>query len=53
MIQVNDKEAFTMMKKLARKEGILAGTSSGAVLTGTLKYLKKNSPRGVKNPWVR
>jgi len=42
MVQVSDKKAFIMMKKLAVKEGILAGISSGAVLAGTLKYLKKN-----------
>lgn len=38
---VEDKEAFEMTKKLAKKEGIFAGTSSGAVMSVALKLAKK------------
>lgn len=37
MIQVTDKQAFLMSRKLAEKEGIMAGGSSGAALWATLK----------------
>jgi len=41
VIQVSDKEAFQMARKLAREEGILAGGSSGANLFVTLKLAKE------------
>ncbi len=37
VIKVTDKEAIEMVKLLAKKEGVLAGTSSGAALVATLK----------------
>lgn len=37
MLQVNDKEAFQWTRKLAEKEGIIAGGSSGAAILGSLK----------------
>lgn len=40
-IAVEDKEAFTMVKELARKEGIFVGSSSGAVMAAALKLAKK------------
>ncbi len=48
MVVVNDQEAFAMTRFLARKEGILAGGSSGAALYGTIKYLKENGVEGKK-----
>ena len=40
-IYINDDEAFEMTRKLARKEGIFAGMSSGAAMVIALKYAKK------------
>ena len=37
VIKVTDKEAIEMVKLLAKKEGVLAGTSSGAALVAALK----------------
>ena len=37
VIKVTDSEAFAAVKELAKKEGILAGSSSGAALTAALK----------------
>lgn len=39
--QVSDKTAFDMTRKIAEKEAILAGGSSGAALWGTLKSARK------------
>jgi len=40
-IIVKDREAFEMTKKLAQKEGIFAGLSSGAALFAALKIARK------------
>jgi cystathionine beta-synthase len=39
--QITDKKAFQMVRKLADKEAILAGGSSGAALWGALELAKK------------
>ena len=36
-VTVSDREAMTMTRRLAREEGILAGSSSGAAVAGALK----------------
>jgi cysteine synthase A len=41
VFKVSDAEAFAEIKQLAKKEGILAGTSSGAALAGVRKLVKK------------
>lgn len=41
IMQVNDKEAYLMARELARREGILTGSSSGAAVAGALKYIKR------------
>ncbi|MCK4796417.1 MAG: cysteine synthase A [Spirochaetes bacterium] len=41
MIAVNYNDAVSMMKNLAKKEGILAGISSGAVLWATMQIAKE------------
>lgn len=40
VIKIKDEEAFTMVKELALKEGILVGSSSGAAMVGALKLSK-------------
>ena len=37
IVQVSDKEAFQMARRLAREEGILVGGSGGAAVAGALK----------------
>lgn len=37
VIKVNDEEAFTETRNLARREGVIAGTSSGAALSAVRK----------------
>jgi cysteine synthase A len=40
IVKVTNEMAFTFTRELIRREGILAGLSSGAVLAGTAQYLK-------------
>ncbi|AKA67386.1 PLP-dependent cysteine synthase family protein [Clostridium scatologenes] len=39
-IKVNDEESFKMVKELARKEGVIVGSSSGAAMAAALKLAK-------------
>lgn len=39
-IKVKDEEAFFMVKELARKEGLVVGTSSGAAISAALRLSK-------------
>ncbi|MCF0148834.1 MAG: cysteine synthase family protein [Clostridium sp.] len=41
VIKVSDKEAYDMVKLVALKEGILAGSSSGAALAAAIKLANK------------
>lgn len=46
VIKISDKEAFENSRELARKEGIIAGSSSGAVLAAGKKLIKQNIVKG-------
>ena len=43
IIKVSDNEAFENSRELARKEGILAGSSSGAVMAAAKKLVKQGT----------
>lgn len=49
VVQVTDKEAYVMARRLASEEGILVGSSSGAAVVGAIKFLKANKISKGKN----
>ena len=49
VVQVTDKEAYLMARRLAKEEGILVGSSSGAAVAGALKYSKQKKIAKNKN----
>ncbi len=46
VVKITDTEAFETARLLTRKEGIFAGSSSGAALAGTLKYIQSGNVTG-------
>lgn len=40
VVQVADREAFLMTRRLVREEGLFCGGSSGAAVAGAVKYLR-------------
>ena len=40
---ISDKEAFLTCRELLRKEGIMAGTSSGTLIAAALRYCREQS----------
>ncbi len=47
IVKVSDKEAYLMTRRLAREEGILAGSSSGAAVVGALRVAEGLGPDDV------
>ncbi len=47
IVKVSDKEAYLMTRRLAREEGILAGSSSGAALVGAKEVAGRLGPDDV------
>src|SRR6266568_2936043 len=41
VVQVTDKEAYHMARRLAKEQGILVGSSSGAAVAGALQYIQQ------------
>jgi cystathionine beta-synthase len=39
-VQVNDRESFTMTRRLVREEGLFCGGSAGLAMAGALKWLR-------------
>ena len=54
VVQVNDRESFTMARRLIREEGLLCGGSSGTAVAGSIKYaerwLKEGRPLPADRP---
>ncbi|MDP8216233.1 MAG: cysteine synthase A [Candidatus Kaelpia imicola] len=46
IIKVSDGDAFLMVAELAKREGVLAGPSSGAALAAALEVAKRESSKG-------
>ena len=49
VVQVGDKEAFTITRRMSHEEGILCGGSAGMAVAGALKFARENKlPKGKK-----
>ena len=46
IIQINDNDAFKMMRDVARKQGLLVGISSGAAVSAAVKLASNDSYKG-------
>jgi len=46
IVRIEDKESLLMTRALLQKEGIFAGTSSGAAVVGAMRYMSQTSNPG-------
>jgi len=44
VVRISDQESFTMSRRLAREEGILAGGSAGTAVAAAVKYARRLPP---------
>ena len=49
VVQVGDKEAFPMTRRLTREEGLFVGGSCGLAMAGALRWLRSNDMGEDKN----
>ena len=40
VVKITDEEAFNMAKELAKREGVIGGSSTGAALTAALRFAR-------------
>ena len=52
VIKVNDEEAFDAVKLLAKKEGLIVGSSSGAAFAASLKLAEKIEKGNIENLYL-
>ena len=50
---VSTEEAYTMVRRLAREEGLLVGISGGAAVAGALESREKRPERGHRDDFSR
>jgi cystathionine beta-synthase len=49
-VKTEDRESFTMARRLIRKEGLLCGGSSGAAVWAALRMAEKHGPASASSP---
>jgi cystathionine beta-synthase len=50
IVQVTDRESFTMARRLIREEGLLCGGSSGSAVAGAIRWAEKNAKEPRERP---